>query len=171
MNAAIRPGNRETHREQSLVESANAITTAEMLTKLLIGFGLMALCVAIHAVGLTAAIRYLRRSADRARTFLSCTGLLIAIAGGTIFVHLIEITVWAVFYAWSQGMPDMDSALYFSAVTYTTVGYGDLVLPHEWRLVGGVEALTGILMCGWSTAFFFAVVSRMYHVQSNHERD
>jgi hypothetical protein len=52
--------------------------------------------------------------------------------------------------------------MYFSAVTYTTTGYGDLVLPKEWRLVGGVEALTGILMCGWSTGFFFAAVSRTF---------
>jgi hypothetical protein len=59
-------------------------------------------------------------------------------------------------------MPDLQSALYFSAVTYTTTGYGDLVLSKEWRLVGAVEALTGILMCGWSTGFFFAVVSRLY---------
>jgi hypothetical protein len=42
------------------------------------------------------------------------------------------------------------------------VGYGDLVLPVAWRLVGGIEALTGILMCGWSTGFFFSVVSRMH---------
>jgi hypothetical protein len=58
-------------------------------------------------------------------------------------------------------MDDMTSALYFSAVTYTTTGYGDLVLPAEWRGVGAGEALTGILMCGWSTGFFFAVVHRM----------
>jgi hypothetical protein len=58
-------------------------------------------------------------------------------------------------------MPDLQAALYFSAVTYTTTGYGDLVLPEEWRIVGGVEALTGILMCGWSTGFFFAVASRL----------
>jgi len=40
------------------------------------------------------------------------------------------------------------------------------VLPHEWRLLSGVEALTGILMCGWSTGFFFAVVTRMFDSQS-----
>lgn len=77
--------------------------------------------------------------------------------------HLIEITVWALFFLWKQAMPDLSSALYFSAVTYTTTGYGDLVLPAEWRLVGAVEALTGILMCGWSTGFFFAVVEGMLH--------
>jgi hypothetical protein len=56
--------------------------------------------------------------------------------------------------------PGLQSALYFSAVTYTTTGYGDLVLPKEWRLVGGVEALTGILMCGLPTGFFFAIFTR-----------
>ena len=55
-------------------------------------------------------------------------------------------------------------------MTYTTTGYGDLVLPSEWRLVGGVEALTGILMCGWSAAFFFAVVSRMTSRNSNRNK-
>jgi hypothetical protein len=74
---------------------------------------------------------------------------------------LLEIAVWAAFYAWKGGMPDLTSALYFSAVTYTTTGYGDLVLPPEWRLVGAVEALTGILMCGWSTALFLAVASAL----------
>ncbi len=56
-------------------------------------------------------------------------------------------------------MPDAHAAFYFSSVTYTTTGYGDLVLPEQWRLIGGIEALTGILMCGWSTGFFFAIVS------------
>jgi len=142
-----------------------------MLAQLLIAFALMSLCVAIHAVGLASALRYLRRWFDCAQPFWRSTGLLIVIAGCTILVHLIEITVWAVFYKWTQAMPDMNSSFYFSAVTYTTLGYGDLVLPREWRLVGGIEALTGILMCGWSTAFFFAVVSRMYQTQSNSEQD
>lgn len=78
-----------------------------------------------------------------------------------VFIHLVEITLWALFYLWRDAMPSLQSALYFSAVTYTTTGYGDLVLPENWRLVGAVEALTGILMCGWSTGFFFAAVSRM----------
>ena len=59
-------------------------------------------------------------------------------------------------------MPDLHAAFYFSAVTYTTTGYGDLVLPEAWRLVGGIEALTGILMCGLSTSVFFTVVYRIY---------
>lgn len=56
---------------------------------------------------------------------------------------------------------------YFSAVTYTTTGYGDLVLPQDWRLVGAIEALTGILMCGLSTGSFFAVVSRLFRAETD----
>ena len=121
----------------------------------------MALCVAIHAGGVASALRWLRPQSDSAQGFWPWTWLFIRVAGWIIFFHLIEITVWALFYFWKDAMADLPSALYFSAVTYTTTGYGDLVLPEEWRLVGGVEALTGILMCGWSTGFFFAVVSRM----------
>ena len=62
-------------------------------------------------------------------------------------------------------MPDLEIALYFSAVTYATIGYGDVVPPQDWRLIAGVEGLTGILMCGWSGGFFFAVVNRIYEAR------
>ena len=60
-------------------------------------------------------------------------------------------------------MPDMETSLYFSAVTYTTVGYGDVVLPPDngWRLVAGIEALTGIMMVGWTSALIFYVLVRI----------
>jgi hypothetical protein len=94
--------------------------------------------------------------------------LFIRLAGWIVLLHVLEITVWAGVYDLAGAMRDVQSALYFSAVTYTTTGYGDLVLPPDWRLVGAVEALTGILMCGWSTGFFFAVVTR---VVSDRESD
>jgi hypothetical protein len=134
-----------------------------MLSRLLIAGLLMALCVAIHAIGLTTAFRWAKRRLSTVyERFWPATAVLVGIAAWTILLHLLEISVWAVFYDWRQAMPDLQSAFYFSAVTFTTTGYGDLVLPEEWRLVGGVEALTGIIMCGWSTGFFFAVVSRMH---------
>ena len=134
-----------------------------MITKLLIGGFLMALCVTVHAIGLTGAFRWIQRSPALVDPrFWPPTWLLIRIAGWLILLHLIEISLWALVYAWMQAMPNLHAAFYFSAVTYTTTGYGDLVLPEAWRLVGGIEALTGILMCGWSTGFFFAVVNRMY---------
>jgi len=133
-----------------------------MLSKLLIAWSLTALCVVVHATGMTTLLRWVNHVVARMRVrFWFSTWMLVRTAGYIILLHLIEITIWAFFYAWGHGMPDLPSALYFSVVTYTTTGYGDLVLPNEWRLVGGVEALTGILMCGWSAAFFFAVVNRM----------
>lgn len=130
-----------------------------MIWKLFTAFVLMAACVVIHAASVTAAIRWVRQHAPADTTFLPRVWLFVRVAGWIVLVHLIEIAVWGVFYLARGAMPDAQSAFYFSAVTYTTTGYGDLVLPVEWRLVGGVEALTGILMCGWSTGFFFAVVS------------
>jgi hypothetical protein len=133
-----------------------------LLSKMLAAFSLMALCVVIHAIGVTTALRWVvGGSARPSRSFFRWTWRFVRLAGWMIVVHLTEIAVWAWFFHWKQAMPDIQSSLYFSAATYTTVGYGDVVLPVEWRLVGGVEALTGILMAGWSTGFFFAIVSQM----------
>jgi Ion channel len=140
-----------------------------MFSKLLVAWGLMALCVVIHATGLTYAFRWLRqrpRMSAVPHSWLA-TWLFIGLAAWMILLHLVEITTWALYYVWKDAMADLPSALYFSAVTYTTTGYGDLVLPQEWRLVGAIEALTGILMCGWSTGFFFAVVARMFQAEAN----
>ena len=138
---------------------------------LLIAGFLMALCVTVHATGLMGALRWMQRSPALADPrFWPPTWLLIRIAGWLILLHLIEISLWALVYAWRQAMPDLHAAFYFSAVTYTTTGYGDLVLPEAWRLVGGIEALTGILMCGLSTGFFVAVVGRMLQSSSQESR-
>src|SRR5437762_5919213 len=88
------------------------------------------------------------------------TWLLIRIACLLIVIHMFEIAVWALFFWWQKCLPDAESSFYFSGVTYATIGYGDLVLPKEWRLFGPLEALTGTLMCGLSTAFLFVIVSK-----------
>ena len=130
-----------------------------MILKLLTAGAVMAACVVIHAGGISGAVRWLQKLPSTPRRFWPWTWLFIRVAAWIILLHLVEIAVWGFFYTWQGAMPDLQSAIYFSAVTYTTTGYGDLVLPVEWRLVGAVEALTGILMCGWSTGFFFAVLS------------
>jgi hypothetical protein len=132
-----------------------------MLSQLLVAWSLMALSVMIHAVGVSSAMRWLRRQSVAAQLW-SWSWLFIRLAGWIIFLHVVEISMWGVMYVWADALPGLQSALYFSAVTYTTTGYGDVVLPQTWRLVGAIEALTGILMCGWSTGFFFAIVSRMW---------
>ncbi len=136
-----------------------------MLSIIVLAWGLMSLCVVIHVTGVTSSLRWLQSQPTASKQFWVWNWLFIRLAGWIILLHLIAITVWALFYAWQGAMPDLQTALYFSAVTYTTTGYGDLVLAPEWRLVGGVEALTGILMCGWSTGFFFAVASRMFEIR------
>ena len=82
-----------------------------------------------------------------------------------VALHLTEIAAWGIVYVWQDALAGLQNALYFSAVTYTTTGYGDVVLPRDWHVMAGIEALTGILMCGWSTGFFFAVVSRMFEAR------
>jgi hypothetical protein len=138
-----------------------------VLSNLVIGWALMALCVTIHATGVVWLIRGMRRRRPAlAQRFWSWTWVFVRLAGWIILLHLIEITLWASVYVWTGAMPDLASALYFSAVTYTTTGYGDLVLPREWQVLSGIEALTGILMCGWSTGFFFAVFSRLFQAET-----
>jgi hypothetical protein len=138
------------------------IRASAVITKLLIALTLMALCVVIHAAGLAGVVRRSRGKRESQLGYWKRTWLFVYLAAWIILLHLIEIIAWALYYLRRGAFDELQSALYFSAVTYTTTGYGDLVLPEEWRLLGGVEALTGILMCGWSTGFFFAVVSRMY---------
>jgi hypothetical protein len=133
-----------------------------MFAKFLQAWALMAACVVIHAAGVTAAMRWVRKHPAQSAKFWLWTWLFIRLAGWMILLHLVEVAIWASFYVSQRAIPDFPSALYFSLVTYTTTGYGDVVLPVQWRFHGGIEALTGILMCGWSTGFFFAVVSRMF---------
>jgi hypothetical protein len=134
-----------------------------MLFVLLIACALVAVTVAVHAIGLAALLQSLRRFHAQPPTRLGpISGLLIRVALWLILFHLLEITVWALFYWWQDCLPDAESAFYFAGVTYTTIGYGDLVLAKPWRMLGPVEGLTGILMCGLSAGVFFAVVNRIY---------
>lgn len=132
-----------------------------MLIEILSAGGLVVVTVVIHAVGFHTLLRTIMRAHAIDRSgFWHVT---LAVSGMTcwlILVHLVEIAVWGWFYFWQGCLPDAETALYFSGVTYTTLGYGDLVLPKPWRMLAPIEALTGILLCGLSTGLFFAVVFR-----------
>jgi hypothetical protein len=133
-----------------------------MITIILFGSALVAITVMIHASGLGFVLSYVLHSKVRPEDtrFWPITWLLIRIAWLLIVIHMFAIFVWALFFWLAKCMPDMESSFYFSAVTYATIGYGDLVLPKEWRMLGPIEGFTGILMFGLSTAFFFIVVSK-----------
>lgn len=134
-----------------------------MLVRILACLGLLAVTVAIHATGLVAMLRWVLRSpALDASRGASPTWLMIRVVWGLMALHMLAIGVWGGFYWWRGALPDLESALYFSGVTYATIGYGDLLLPEAWRFFAPVEGLAGILMCGLSTAFFFATLSRLH---------
>jgi voltage-gated potassium channel Kch len=91
---------------------------------------------------------------------------IISTAVTLLMLHVIEVVVWAVAYRALPSISTLDTfekAMYFSVVTFTTLGYGDITLPQEeWRMLSGIEALNGILLVGWTTAFLFAVVQRTW---------
>ena len=132
-----------------------------MLIKVLSACLLVVVTVAMHAVGFHALLRAMMRShALDMSGFRHVIRYVIGLTCWLILVHLAEIAVWGLFYFWQGCLPDAESAFYFSGVTYTTVGYGDLLLPKPWRMLAPLEAMTSILMWGLSTGLFFALVSR-----------
>ncbi len=136
--------------------------TIAMFKSLIFAWILMSACVVVHVVGLTSLLGWLTRRTERLEgRYWFAVWMLVCASAWTVLSHVIQIGIWASFYSWQSAMPDFSSAFYFSAVTYTTTGYGDLVLPPSWRQFAGIEALTGILMCGLSTGFFFAILSHI----------
>ncbi len=127
------------------------------------GLALLACCVIIHAAGLALLLQHIKPAAASNRLgAVRGAALLVKIACTLVCLHLLEITLWAGFYQWRDCFADMQTALYFSGTTYTTIGFGDIVLPPGWWLLGPIEGLTGILMCGLSTGTFFAVILNIH---------
>ncbi|MCP4386097.1 MAG: two pore domain potassium channel family protein [Hyphomicrobiales bacterium] len=90
-------------------------------------------------------------------------GLLVGSAVAAIVAgHTLVVWIWALALLLSGGLPEMEQAIYFSLVTYTTLGYGDIVLGQDYRVFGSMAAVTGLLNFGLSTAFLVAVVGRLF---------
>jgi voltage-gated potassium channel len=96
--------------------------------------------------------------------------LLMRLMTAFIGLHVLEILLWAAFYRWLC-FPFWESAFYFSAASYATVGYGDVVLPQMWRTLGPVESIIGVLMCGLSASFLFAIVSTLVDRETKLSRE
>ncbi len=125
---------------------------------------LLATCVIVQSVGMLVLIHWLarvRRVLESPSTPRR-VALLLRLFLGIVLLHLIQVGLWAVVFWRAQELPNLETALYFSLATYTTIGFGDVVVGPGWRVLAGIEGLTGILLVGWSTAFVFAVVNRMY---------
>jgi len=138
-----------------------------MLELILIGTALIAITVVIHALGTTTWVRYLigRHRNDNLATLRSSVVVLVSMAVVIFLLHTVEIILWAVAYLVLIPPPELatfEEAAYFSFVTFTTLGYGDITLSQEWRLLSGMEALNGILLVGWSTAMIFSVMQSIW---------
>lgn len=136
-----------------------------MARVLLVAFGIMGVCVVIHITGLVFLGEELvrrRESIEKHITFLKAALVLIIVFGAIIFLHVLEATIWAGFFFWGGLFPNFELALYCSLTSYSTAGYGDVLLPPHWRLLGTIEAISGVLLCGLSAAFLFAVVNALF---------
>ena len=117
----------------------------------------------LQSVGLALLILWIRRAvaADlhRLGPFRSAA-LVVRLTGAVILLHGVLILFWASCYR-RLCFSSWESALYFSASSYATVGYGDVVLPSNWRMLGPLESMIGVLMCGISVSILFATVIRL----------
>jgi len=136
-----------------------------MIKLVLCALGLTAITVIIHGVGALASGRRVARlwTGRKDRPGRLGEELLMAqLVGALLLLHLAEAVVWALFYVLVGALPDLEIAAYFSLTSYTTVGYGDVVLPEPWRLLGPIEAAVGVLMLGWSTGILVVVIGVIY---------
>lgn len=135
----------------------------------LCALGLTVLTVLIHAVGtlfVTRRINDVWSKRSRQPGMLGAELLVARLVGALLLLHLAEAIVWALFFLLFGLLPDFEAAAYFSLTSYTTVGYGDLILKEPWRLLGPIEAGVGILMLGWSTGLLVALLTRIYGQRS-----
>ena len=134
-----------------------------MLANLGLGTGVISVTVLIHTVGLIILTRLMTAIHHGFRLHSHDLGKTISMVStvlGLFFVHTIEIWVWAFVYASLGTFANLEDALYFSTATFSTVGYGDMVLRSDWRLLGALEGVNGFLLIGWSTAYLVAASTR-----------
>jgi hypothetical protein len=141
--------------------------TAELWIEFAVSTLLIIATIVIHGFGLFSLSRALRteRSVESMRhtDALSLRGvaftLLIVLA--LVTLHGVEIWLFALAYLAIGANETLEAALYYSSISYSTVGYSDVHVALDWRLVGAFESIIGVIMLGWSTAFFFRMLGRI----------
>jgi voltage-gated potassium channel Kch len=134
-----------------------------MLTNLVVGTIVISSTVLIHTFGLIAITHVMASLVARFRMHgrRSRVIAMISIVFGLFAVLTVEIWLWAIFYLLIGAFPDIATALYFSTVTFSTLGYGDVLPPDRWRQLAALEAVNGFLLIGWSTAYLIAASTRV----------
>jgi len=135
-----------------------------ILVPLVVG-GVAVICtVFIHALPLGATVNFIRREQKLGRTgagFWIDMGIVVRAIMYALVAHLVEIALWALLFVLCGEFPDFGTAYYHSAVNYTSLGYGDVIMSPSWKLLGPLETANGMLLFGVSTAMVFAVIQRL----------
>jgi hypothetical protein len=131
-----------------------------MLLNLALGVATMALCLALQIALLTRALLYYahRQSLLNDATFMRTMGVLSGVLLLLMFGILGQVAVWALLFQLIGEFTEYRESFYFSAVNFSTLGYGDIVMSDRWRLLGPLQALNGVLMVGLSTASLMATL-------------
>ena len=138
-----------------------------MFVELVLATMMVLLTVAIHATGIYTLSRLLRleerEEAEEHVHPLSRRGIAatMIVIVGLFVLHGIEIWLYAFLYLGIGSVEGLREAIYFSTITYGAIGYSDAAMAEEWRLVSAIEGINGIILIGWSTAFFVTLVARM----------
>jgi voltage-gated potassium channel len=145
-----------------------------MFKVLVFSFGIMGVCLVIHIAGIVVMadrLIKLRPAIERRTGHLFDAMLLFTVFLIIVMLHVAEAGLWAIFYLSYGLFKDFETSLYFSLKSYSTVGYGDVLLPDTWRLLGTFEAISGALLVGLSTAFLFAIVNALFQFRQTTKRE
>ena len=131
-----------------------------MMLQFLVGTLVSVINIGIHALVTVVAVTIARSAVPRQtrRPRLHLMSVMIAIAVVLKIAHMLEILTWAATYHIVHAAAADTEILYFAFVNYTTLGYGDITPVHEWRLIGPLTAMNGVLLFGWSAAILFEVL-------------
>jgi len=138
-----------------------------MLAELSLSTLMVSITVIIHGAGLFALARVLRLEAreEAAEHINPASPRALAVVLGVILglfaLHGLEIWLYAFLYLWLGAVEGLREAVYFSTITYGAIGYDDSAMAERWRLVSAIEGINGIILIGWSTAFFITVIARL----------
>ena len=140
------------------------VTELPILLPLAVGVAIVLCTIFIHALAVGATVNFVRHETHMGRMgagFLTDIAIIVLVVLFAFSAHLSEIALWAGLYIVCGEFRDFGLAFYHSAVNYTTLGYGDIILTPSWRLLGPLEAANGALLFGVSTAIVFTVVQRL----------
>lgn len=146
-----------------------------MLANLFIAALMTVIVVVVHLTGIVSLLHFLRRNARDAlkgesfRHLLRQGALMLAVVLGVFLLHTVEIWIYALTYVAVGAFRDLPTALYFSASSFSTLGFGDVVLGADWRMLSAVEGVTGLILIGWSSAFLLSVTSRLRMLEHDWE--